>query len=233
MKKYFITIFILLSLILSACSSSQAAVDSYSPNQNESVPVSDGTLQYEENDSFSQSVDAIPQADPQQQATAGDVPQGIEDFYSGQDEVTFEDFDFFMDYMYYGAPDDAYYPAVKYAAGNWKYNLLFRYDSSSQYYDELGHADISVDYDKDVLIVILHPELGNDGYESWPMTDADAAYEPFEGGFDENDNLRLYGNDAVLDVQCYYDSQGREYFISQIWISEEESGYLLLVRGQN
>ncbi len=231
MKKHIITILALLCLILSACSSSQASSASYAPN--ESVPVSEDTLQYEENDPFSQSSEVIPQAEPQQQPAADDIPQGIEDFYSGQDEVAFEDFDFFMDYMYYGAPEDAYFPAVKYAAGTWKYNLLFRYDSSSLYYDELGHADISIDYDKDTLILVLHPELGNDGYESWPMTDADAGYEPYEGGFDENDNLRLYGNDAVLDVQSYYDSQGREFFVSQIWISEEESGYLLLVRGQN
>ena len=224
MKKTTILLIALIALILAGCSSSSAA-----PSPVETNDFDNTIIDTDYTAPTDQGGNAFPDEydDP-----TDDVPQGIQDFtYS--DEVAFEDFDFFMDYMYYGAPEDAYFPAVKYAAGTWKYNLLFRYDSSSLYYDELGHADISVDYDKDALIIVLHPELGNDGYESWPMTDADAGYEPYEGGFDENDNLRLYGNDAVLDVQSYYDSQGREYFISEIWISEEESGYLLLVRGQN
>jgi hypothetical protein len=224
MKKTTILLIALIALILAGCSSSSAA-----PSPVETNDFDNTIIDTDYTAPTDQGGNAFPGEydDP-----ADDVPQGIEDFtYS--DEVTFEDFAFFTDYMYYGPPEDAYYATLSHAVGSWKYNLLFRYDSSSLYYDELGHADVSIDYDKDTLIIVLHPELGNDGYESWPMTDADAGYEPYEGGFDENDNLLLYGNDAVILVDRYYDSSGREYFISEIWISEEESGYLLLTRGQN
>ena len=213
----------LIALVLAGCSSGAAAPTPVETNDFSNTIIDTSS-------DYTAPADQNGNAFPEYNDT--DIPQGIDDF-TYADEVTFEDFDFFMDYMYYGAPEDAYYPTLNYADGTWKYNLLFRYDSSTMYYDELGHAEVIINEGSDTLSIVLHPELGNDGYESWPMTDEDAGYEPFEGGFDENGNLRLSGNYSVLYAERYYASSGREYFIIEIWISEEESGYLLLTRGQN
>ncbi|MBQ6559850.1 MAG: hypothetical protein IJL85_03370 [Erysipelotrichaceae bacterium] len=236
MKKQLILIITLICLILTACGSSQSAAGSYAPNQEESIPVSEETLQYDENGPFSQSSEAIPEPD----ASAGDFDNTIGDPQQENtpaiqgEELSFEDFDFYYDIMYYGIPEEAVYPAIKYAEGEWKYNLAFRYDTTQGfYYDELGYAELDLDYDKQTMIIQLHPRIGNDGDESWPTDDAEVAYQPFEGGFDENNSLRLYGNDAVIDVRHYYACEGREYFVAEMWISEEEYGIFLMTRGQN
>ena len=149
-------------------------------------------------------------------------------------DLSFEDFDFYYDIMYGGIPEDAYYPSLKYAEGQWKYDLIFRYDSSDgYYYEEIGYADLSLNYDKETVIIELHPKMANDGYEAWALTDADVGYEPFEGGFDENNALKIIGNNAVINPTEYYFSSGREYMIGTIWISEEDFGTFLLTRGQN
>lgn len=209
-------IFVLILLILTGCSSSSAA---------EPAPVIDNNAA---ETPFDNTVEEMPQEN-----TAAESAQTAEQ-YTEEYELTFEDFDFYDDLIYSGIPEEAYYPALKYVEGEWKYDLIFRYDSSDGYYfEEIGFADLSLDYDREVMIVVLHPRMANDGFESWPESDEEIGYEPFEGGFDENGNLRLYGNNAVVDVENYYAWEGREYILGTLWVSEEDFATVVMFRGQN
>ena len=155
-------------------------------------------------------------------------------FGKKEDDLSFDNFDFYYDIMSNGIPEDAYYPSLKYAEGQWKYDLIFRYDSSEgYYYEEIGYADLSLNYDKETVIIELHPRMANDAVEAWPLSDEEVGYEPFEGGFDENNVLRIIGNNAVINPTDYYASSGREYMIGTLWVSEEDFGTFLLMRGQN
>ncbi|MBQ6478613.1 MAG: hypothetical protein IJI44_04500 [Erysipelotrichaceae bacterium] len=228
MKKHLLILFLLIAMILTGCASSAGNTEPVNGTDTIALPEEVETIE-----------------DPFSRNTQGEYDEDVtRDHFHNKDRETvpesadgllFEDFDFYYDIMYDGVPEDAYFPAVKYAEGLWKYDLIFRYDSSTDgyYYEEMGYAELGVDYDRDQIIITLHPRMANDGYEAWPTSDREVGYEPFAGGFDENDNLRLYGNDAVIDCQYYYAYSGREYFISEIWISEEDFGMLLLTRGQN
>ena len=163
-----------------------------------------------------------------------DYDQGLEDFeYGDITDLSFADFSFFEEIMYEGLPEDAYYPALKYAEGTWKYDLRIRYDSSDGFmFDELGYADLVLDREREVAVVTLHPRLATDGFEMWQESDEEVGYEPFEGGFDENGALKLIGNYCVMYIECYYAYEGREFILGTIWTSEEDFAYLLMVRGQ-
>ena len=162
------------------------------------------------------------------------VPDEDTPSYYLSDEPKFEDFDFYGDITVNGVPEDAYYPSLKYAEGKWEYDLRFRYDTYEGYYfDEIGYADLSLDYDKETVIIVLHPWYANDGYETWEESDESVGYEPFEGGFDENDQLKLIGNDCVINLEEYYDYSGREYILGTFWVSEEAYGIFMMTRGQN
>lgn len=227
MKKHLLIIFLLLCMILSGCASS-------------------GTVSEEKGDNLidlSENVEAAPSPGPFDRNTLGLIDDDVtRDHFHNQDRETipdnanglsFEDFDFYYDIMYDGVPEEAYFPAVKYAEGLWKYDLIFRFDSSDgAYFEEMGYAEFKIDYDTEQITVVLHPRMANDGYEAWPESDAEVGYEPFEGGFDADDNLRLYGNDAVLDCLAYYAYSGREYFYGDLWLSEEVFGTFLMTRGQ-
>ena len=228
MKKRLLILFALICLILAGCTTTGAA----QPEES----VDDNTIALP--------AETDPASDPFNRNTQGVVDEDVtRDHFHNKDRDTvpknadglsFEDFDFYYDIMYDGVPEEAYFPAVKYAEGLWKYDLIFRYDSSTDgyYYEEMGYAEFGIDYDREEIIITLHPRMANDGYEAWPTSDEEIGYEPFGGGFDEDDNLRLYGNNAVVDCQYYYAYSGREYFISEIWISEEDFGMLLMTRGQ-
>ena len=226
MKKSLFIIFLLICMILAGCSSTGTASE---PEEGDTI--------------------ALPAADelkedPLNRNTMGIVDEDLtRDHFHNKDRETvpntadnlnWEDFDFYYDIMYDGVPEEAYFPAVKYAEGLWKYDLIFRYDSSTDgyYFEEMGYAELGVDYDKDEINITLHPRMANDGNEAWPESDEEIGYEPFGGGFDADGNLRLYGNNAVIDCQYYYTYSGREYFIGELWISEEDFGMFLMTRGQ-
>ena len=226
MKKSLFIIFLLICMVLAGCSSADTASEAAEDNTI--------VLPAEETDLS---------ADPFNRNLLGVVVEDVtRDHFHNQDRETvpetadnlkWEDFDFYYDIMYDGIPEEAYYPSAKYAEGIWKYDLIFRYDSSDGYYfEEMGYAEFAIDYDKEEIIITLHPRMANDGYEAWPESDAEIGYEPFGGGFDDEGNLRLYGNNAVLDCQNYYAYSGREYFTGELWLSEEDFGTFLMTRGQ-
>ena len=214
MKKK-IVIIIMILLVLYGCASSSSAAP-------EPVQAAD------ESEPFNNTIEVMPD---DEDTTADILPE--EDKYEYQDkELTFgfDDFGFYEE----GVPEDVNYPSLKYAEGEWKYDLRFREETFTGYYfDELGYAVLTLDYDRETVKIVLHPKLGSDGFELWDESDETVGYEPFEGGFDENDELRLLGNNAVLYPEYYYAYEGREYFISSLWLSEEEYGMLLMFRGQN
>lgn len=148
--------------------------------------------------------------------------------------LNFDYFDDVYGFIYEGFPEDAYYPSVSYATGTWKYIMDIRYDSSEGYYfAEIGYADFSIDYDKELIIIDLHPRIDQDGFEAWEVSDEEIGYEAFEGGIDEDGGLKLIGNDVVLYFTDYFASGGREYLYGNIYLSEEDSGYFFMVRGQD
>ena len=168
-----------------------------------------------------------------------EVPESEADFenntrsYGGNGDLSFDDFAFYGDLYYNGVPKDAYYPAIMYAEGEWKYDLQIRYDSSDGYYfEEIGYADFILDYDKEVIVLKLHPRLAQDGYEVWEEDDDSVGYEPFEG-LPKDGALPMYGNDCVLHIGEYYAYEGREYIYGTLWMSEEDSAVFLMYRGQN
>ena len=57
-------------------------------------------------------------------------------------------------------------------------------------------------------------------------------YEPFGGGFDENNEIKLIGNNCVLYLKNFYAYEGREYLLADLWISEEETATFMMIRGQ-
>ena len=165
-----------------------------------------------------------------------DISQGIEDMDMpsiDDGSLRFDDFDFYESLLIDGIPSDAYYPSLKYAEGTWKYDLRIRYDSDDGYqFDEIGYADLALDYDREVVIITLHPRMAQDGYEAYEEDDS-VGYEPFEGGFDDDGNLKMIGNDCVLYITQYYDYGGQEFILGTIWFSEESFGDFIMVRGQN
>ena len=224
MKKHLLIIFLLLCMVLGGCASSGTVSDNTEDNlidlseniETKSGPFDRNTLGLiDEN-------------------TKGDVSRGNKETVpDSADGLSFDDFDFFYDIMNDDIPEEAYYPAVKYAEGLWKYDLIYATDSyESYYFEEIGYSEFAIDYDKEQIVITLHPRLASDGYEAWTETDEEVGYEPFAGGFDEDNNLLLYGNNAVLDCLAYYAWSGREYFYGELWVSEEDYFVFLMTRGQ-
>ncbi len=150
-------------------------------------------------------------------------------------KLHYEDFDeLYGQLMYEGLPEGIVREPLKYANGVWKYDLKIRNDSSDGYlFDELGFAEMSVDGSVSPPVrIVLHPRLASDGIEIWEESDRDVGYEPFEGGLDENDDLKLYGNYCVMLLTDFYAYEGREYLIAQLWMSEEDVAVFMMIRGQ-
>lgn len=188
-------------------------------------------------DETEQEAASIP-ADHDQSSVQADDPVIRNDSYDFDDvsKLRFEDFDnLYGQITYEGTPADKVLVPLGNANGVWKYNLKIRSETSSgiSYFDELGYAEMSVHNNDDPPVrIILHPRLASDGYESWSETDEEVGYEPFGGRYDENDNLKLTGNDCVLLLKEYYAYEGREYLIAELWMSEEEHADFLMMRGQ-
>ncbi len=151
-------------------------------------------------------------------------------------KLHYEDFEeFYAQIMYEGLPEDKVREPLGNANGVWKYDFVYRYDSSDGGYvfEEIGYADMSVhNYDDPPVRITLHPRYASDGYEVWEESDEQVGYEPFGGGFDEFNNLKLYGNDCVLLLQEFYAWEGREYLLAELWMSEEDVATFMMIRGQ-
>ena len=153
--------------------------------------------------------------------------------FTGTEDVTPADFAEFTDFYSDGIPSDAAYPALRYAEGSWKYYLDMQdADTGGVRFNEFGLADLSLNRQKETVIITLNPRMAGDGYELYPETEEEVGYEPFEGGLDDRGALKLAGNDVILYITAYFAWSGREYVMGEIWYSEESSGRFLLTRGQ-
>jgi hypothetical protein len=150
---------------------------------------------------------------------------------SSDDDVGPSDFFEFGDFISDGVPKDANFPALKYAEGEWRYYMSEDDpETGGVVYNQWGFADLSLDYDKELVIISIHPRYEGDGYQGWPMEDPGLL--PFQGGFDDRGALKLAGNGTVLYINQYFAWSGREYIMGEAWFSEEESGLFLMTRGQ-
>ena len=151
-------------------------------------------------------------------------------------KLSFEYFDeFYAQLMYEGLPEDRTSIPLGNANGIWKYDLKIRRDSSVDGYlfDELGYAEMSVHNSDDPPVkIVLHPRFASEGNEIREETDEEVGYEPFGGVFDENNVLKLTGNDCVLVLERYYEWQGKEYLSGRndVAFGEEESGSFMMIR---
>ena len=235
-------VFMLLLLILCSCSSSAAGTaehsDDYSgdflvipeaeddeklPTHNDSAGISEGS------EGVSDDL-WIPDTE-----TEGTDTQDVYDSDFDVSKLRFEDFDnFYGQITYNGLPEGLVRQPLGKANGVWKYNLKFRQDTSDgKLFDELGYAEMYVhDNDDPPVKIILHPRLASDGYEIWEESDEEIGYEPFAGYYDENNDLKLTGNDCILHLKQYYAYEGREYLIATLWMSEEDFADFLMIRGQ-
>ena len=149
-------------------------------------------------------------------------------------DLSYEDFSFYAELLEIGVPDDAFWPAIREMDGPWRYMLQIGEDPEidKNYFDELGYADFVIDYDREIIILTLHPRLASDGYAVYEESDADVGYLPFEGE-PEGGGIKLIGNDCVLWISDYYASEGREYVLAQMYLSEEDHALFLMTRGQD
>ena len=159
------------------------------------------------------------------------IPQGIN---ADSSDLSFDDFAFYNEVYEQGIPDGAYYPETKYAAGSWKYELfVYKQGSYDTDYLELGYADLNIDEKSKAAALTLHPRIGNDGHESYPVNDEEAGYKPFEGELDELSGLTFNGNGLDLYLNYYYAYEGREYIIGSLMKSSDLFAEILMIRGQN
>ena len=152
-------------------------------------------------------------------------------------KLNFEEFDnLYGQVMYEGIPEGRVPEPLKQASGVWRYNLKIRFDSAENGYmfDELGYAVMSVNGSNDPPIVIeLHPRLAAyDGYEVYPETDEEVGYEPFKGTLEDDEIIRLYGNDLTLIPEYFYAYEGREYFIAHLYKGDDFFADFMMIRGQ-
>lgn len=150
------------------------------------------------------------------------------------DKLHFEDFDSYYGLIgQFGLPEDIVREPLGYANGVWKYSLNLTDGASGALFTEIGYAEVSVhNNDEPPVVIVLHPRLAKDDYEVWEESDEAVGYEPFGGGLDDNNNMKLTGNDCVMVLEQFFAYEGREYLTATIWLSEEETASFLLVRGQ-
>jgi hypothetical protein len=151
-------------------------------------------------------------------------------------KLNFEDFDeLYGQLMYEGLPEDRVHIPLGNANGIWRYELIIRRDNSVDGYvfKELGYAKMNVhDSDDPPVSIVLHPRIASNDIEVWEESDEGVGYEPFGGGLDENNIIKLSGNDCILELKEYYAYEGREYLTATLWLSEDSFGDFMMIRGQ-
>jgi hypothetical protein len=160
-----------------------------------------------------------------------DIPQGTS---TDGSDLSFDEFAFYNEVYEQGIPDGASYPETKYAAGSWRYELfVYKEGSHDTSYMELGYAGLDIEERSKKATLMLHPRIGNDGHESFPVTDEEIGYEPFNGELDDYYGLSFNGNGLDLYLNYYYAYEGREYLIGSFWKSNDMYAGILMIRGQD
>lgn len=213
---------VLLMFLVCGCSSGSAVSNTEQNSEN--------TIQ---NSESSERLSIEPVTDTSDESENGESPdRSVFWQEEGKGTLSFEAFLEMETFVTDGIPEDAEYPPVREMPGEWKYDLWILFDPETyDLFEEIGYADFEIDYDRELLIIKLHPRLASDGYEAWEESDEEVGYEPFEGGF-EDGYLKLSGNDAILLISNYFAYEGREYALGEIWLSEEVSGDFWMYRGQ-
>ncbi|MBO4358917.1 MAG: hypothetical protein J5796_03860 [Erysipelotrichaceae bacterium] len=229
MKKTFkliLAILLTVSLLTSCSNSSSADTGSSSGPENSSSVSSDDPTTSDNSDNGNNPAENEPAP-----VIDDDVSQGT---YADGSELSFDEFAFYYEVYEQGIPEGAYYPETQYAAGSWRYELfVYEQGSYNVSYLELGYADLDIEERSKTATLTLHPRIGNDGYESYPVTDEGVGYEPFDGGLDEYSGLILNGNGLDLYLSYYYAYEGREYIIGSLFKSSDLFAGLLMIRGQD
>ncbi len=227
---------LLILLLCSACSSSSAA--DYGPGTDTGNSSGDFIIAPQADDDESDPGTATPVEDTIQSDPViddqGSYVQNVDPAEFDVSRLHYEDFDeFYGQVMYEGLPDDRVHEPLGNANGVWKYNYKLRNDQSEgSLFDELGYVEMSVHNENDPPVsIILHPRFASDGFEIYEESD-DVGYEPFGGGFDEDNNIKLTGNNCVLLLKEFYTYEGREYLLAELWLSEEMSATFMMMRGQ-
>ena len=220
-KNTLILLIALFCLLLTACSSSGAAAAEPSNSSTGSNEIT--ILEPSADDDFGDIVI--------DDSAASEPYYNDADYSQGLVTVDFSDFNWGGEVMNGNVPEDAYYPTINYMVGEWKYSLGINFADDGSYFEEIGLADVT-QTDDGTTTFVLHPQMAQDGYEAWPEAEDEVNYEPFTGGFDENDDFKLVGNNAIIYLYVYYDYEGREYIAGEIYISEEDYGAFLMTRGQ-
>ncbi len=173
-----------------------------------------------------------PVQDPDPTALPSPTPEPETPKENTRTDVTPDDFAMIRGILSSGIPQDAEYRTMKYAVGEWKYCMEITFPDDGGIYQEYGFADLSLDYDRQEVVILPHPRLGGDAYELYPMKDSDAGYMPFSGGRDESGAVKLIGNDAVIYLIRYFTYSGTDFIEAEIWLSEETSGQFLMTKPQ-
>ena len=218
--KLVLSIFLIVSLLAACSNSNSAETDTPSDSENSAGSVTpDNPVSGDDSD------------DNDKPVNNNDIPQGISE--DGSD-LSFDDFAFYYEVYEKGIPEGAYYPETQYAAGSWRYELfVYQEGSYDTSYLELGYADLNIDEKSKAATLTLHPRIGNDGYESYPVTDEEIGYEPFDGELDELSGLIFNGNGLDLYLNYYYAYEGREYIIGSLFRSSNLFAGILMIRGQD
>lgn len=149
----------------------------------------------------------------------------------------FTDFSAFFDYveelLNTDIPEDAYYPPVKDALGEWMFALICKKETAGFDMNELGYTDIAFGKGNSTLIIDLHPYLMEYQGEIIEETDESAGYTSFEGGKSSDGGIWLEDSDSLaIHLLEYFDYQGQEYIIARMWINDTNFGDMLFFRGQ-
>ena len=217
---------ILVSLLMSVCLFGCATNDAAVPENVQTIDVSEPV---ESDDPFARAIS--------EKENSAELSRGtFTPYMLSGNEVNWSDFDFLEEWMYTGFPEDACYPYASYMPGEWKFRIYYLKDDPNDgfVFNEIGLADIDIDYDNAIFYIDLHPRLASFNDDVFEESDEDVGYSTFAGGF-EGDGIKLVDEEGelIIYVYSYFAYEGREYIYSTMYMSEEDYCMLVFTRGQN
>ena len=148
------------------------------------------------------------------------------------------DFNDFIDFVYVALyeviPSSAEYPAVKYIVGEWTFAIVAQQEILGTAFDEIGFADIGLNFDNGEMSLDLHPRILHYEYELYAEDDAEAGYLPFSGFRIDNNTFMLSDSDGLkVNIRNYYVIDGHEYVRAKMYISQDRYADVLFFRFNN